>query len=436
MNILQSDLYKRLKAEVDKISIIDTHEHLQRPSEWGAVEKVDFGRLFFHYAKCDLISAGMNADDMAKVCDPTSDWDVERKWKAIEPWWRLASDTTYCEALRIAMRDLYGVEDLNAQTVGPLSEAMRGKQPVAWTREVFDRAGIEVAQLCAGGPSPSIYSRERYPELFVQDLNEFFTYLDVLPLERESGITVHDLDDYLAVIDWYFEQFADEAVALKIGHAYVRTLNFEPSTRAQAEGLFNRVRAHGQRPGAPELKPLEDYIVHYVLKKCLQYSLPVKIHTGLQEGNGNMLANSRASLLNNIFMKYPKNRFDIFHISWPYTDELAALAKNFQNVWVDFCWAWIISPSAARRALHTMLETVPANKIHGFGGDYIFVEGSYGHAAIARREITRVLAEKVEEGTFGEDRALRLAHMLLRENAATNFRVDEKRKIYARKAAA
>ncbi|MGB9588867.1 MAG: hypothetical protein ACPL7O_11865, partial [Armatimonadota bacterium] len=121
-------------------------------------------------------------------------------------------------------------------------------------------------------------------------------------------------------------------------------------------------------------------------------------------------------------------------ISWPYTEELIDICKNFANVYVDFAWAWIINPPACRRFLSDMLETVPLTKIHGFGGDFIFVEGSYGHSVIARREITRVLAEKVEEGRFSEEYAVYIANRLLRENANENFRIEEKRKIFAKRA--
>ena len=52
--------------------------------------------------------------------------------------------------------------------------------------------------------------------------------------------------------------------------------------------------------------------------------------------------------------------FDIFHIGYPYQQTLSALAKNFANVYIDMCWAHIISPDsqhqrpggvAGRRAL-------------------------------------------------------------------------------------
>ncbi|MGB9797150.1 MAG: hypothetical protein ACPLSK_00855 [bacterium] len=120
-------------------------------------------------------------------------------------------------------------------------------------------------------------------------------------------------------------------------------------------------------------------------------------------------------------MEYKEAKFDIFHGGYPYTSELATLAKNFQNVFIDMCWLHIISPTVARRALHEWLETVPQNKIMGFGGDYIFVEGAYAHSLIARQNIATVLIEKVEDGYFSEEEAVKIANRLLRDNPVELF---------------
>ena len=64
---------------------------------------------------------------------------------------------------------------------------------------------------------------------------------------------------------------------------------------------------------------------------------------------------------------------------------------------------------------------MPANKIFGFGGDYIFVEGAYAHSRMARDNVAQVLAEKVEVGYLDEGEAVALAHKLLRENAVQFF---------------
>jgi hypothetical protein len=44
--------------------------------------------------------------------------------------------------------------------------------------------------------------------------------------------------------------------------------------------------------------------------------------------------------------------------------------------------------------LHELIETVPANKILGYGGDFRNVAGAYGHAQMARAITAEVLAPK------------------------------------------
>ncbi len=306
-----------------------------------------------------------------------------------------------------------------------LTAAMQKSIRPGFTREVFDRAGIDVAMNHPFGPK-LIYNPDFGKDCFVVDMVDSFTNLPFIPLSQETGINILGLDDYLKAIDWYFDQFASEASAFKVGRAYDRPLFFRDAPKSEAEAIFNRVIAANylnQQPGREELTALEDFIMHILCRKCGEVGLRMKFHTGLQEGNGNLITNSRAALMANLFSKYPKTGFDIYHISYPYQDELITLAKNFANVTINFCWMWIINPAAGRRALSEMLDTVPANKIHGFGGDYIFVEGVYGHAKIARREIARVLVEKIEEGRFSENYAIQIGNMLLRQNGLDNFNI-------------
>ena len=85
------------------------------------------------------------------------------------------------------------------------------------------------------------------------------------------------------------------------------------------------------------------------------------------------------------------------------------------------CWLYIISPSYSERYLHEWLETVPANKIMGFGGDYHNVENVYGHLQFAKEIIGNVLIEKVKNRYFSEKEALKISSMLLYENASQFF---------------
>jgi hypothetical protein len=420
----ETDLYRRIRAALDSVRAIDCHEHLQRETELPCGEDIHLGRFFVHYANCDLVSAGMPIADMGRVLSDSSLSTGER-WGLLKPWWERSWNTGYCEALRIALRGIYGIDDLTDATVEPLTEAMRARIRPGFTREVFDLAGVDIALTNPFGPK-LVFNPDFDPDCFICDMVDCFSVFPIQDLSRESGRSVHGLGDYLDVIDRYFERHASSASAFKVSRAYDRTLLFEDVPRSAVERTFSRLLAFNDRPDRREIQALEDFVLHYLCRKCGEYGLRMKFHTGLQEGNGNLITNSRAALMANLFMKYPETGFDIYHISYPYQEELATLAKNFPNVTVDFCWMWVIAPCVARRALSDMLDTVPAAKIHGFGGDYIFVEGTYGHAEMARRGIARVLCEKIEEGRFTEDYAVQVGTWLLRGNALRNFDLERR----------
>jgi len=150
----------------------------------------------------------------------------------------------------------------------------------------------------------------------------------------------------------------------------------------------------------------------------------MQIHTGLQEGNGNILSNSNPELLSNLFLQYPDVTFDIFHISYPYQNELTVLAKNYPNVFIDMCWAHIVSPNASIAGLLEWIDTVPLNKISAFGGDYLFIDGVYGHQYMARVNVAKALSIKVKEGLFNIDKAKEISRMFFYDNPVKIFRLD------------
>ncbi|MCL5108269.1 MAG: amidohydrolase family protein [Chloroflexi bacterium] len=220
--------------------------------------------------------------------------------------------------------------------------------------------------------------------------------------------------------------------------AYRRPINYELVSRHEAEQIFNRLpnyldelRARvypGVGLGWAEAKPLQDYLVHQFIRAGIDNHLPIQIHTGLQEGDGNLLVHSNPLYLANLLCEYPEARFDIFHAGYPWTSEVATLGKNFQNTYVDLCWVHVISPAVSARVLDEWLETVPANKILAFGGDYRFVEGAYAHAVMAREVVAKVLAAKVDEGYFSAAEAPALANRLLHDNAWDLFKLAERKR--------
>jgi predicted TIM-barrel fold metal-dependent hydrolase len=129
-------------------------------------------------------------------------------------------------------------------------------------------------------------------------------------------------------------------------------------------------------------------------------------------------------LLSNLFVQYPDVTFDLFHIGYPYEHVLSALAKNYRNVYIDMCWAHIISPQAAVSAMVEWIDSVPVSKISAFGADYSFVDAVYGHQQLARQNVSRALAAKVDQGLFDVDKACQIARLWFYDNPMRIFQLE------------
>jgi uncharacterized protein len=274
-------------------------------------------------------------------------------------------------------------------------------------------------------PDPEFFVLAHKFDRFVQP----WTAEDLRRLEQVTDVSITTLSGLKQALVKNFRQCLDAGmVTVKTTLAYDRELHFREVTEADAARDFERMARGGEtlpegfrRKLIRPFRNLEDHMFHEVLRLAETAGIPIQIHTGIHAGNGNFIANTNPTLLNNLFFLYPKLKFDLFHISYPYEGELSVLAKHFPNVYVDFCWAHIVSPVGARRALDEMLEMIPANKISGFGGDYQYPELSYGHLQIARRNIAQVLAAKTQAGFCNEEEALEIGRMLMHDNPASLF---------------
>nr|WP_255654887.1 amidohydrolase family protein [Cohnella sp. REN36] len=219
-------------------------------------------------------------------------------------------------------------------------------------------------------------------------------------------------------------------VATKLGHAYWRTLASGKPTFDEAERVFNRLLASRLEEGLSQAEtvPLQDYLIHHIIRRSVVYDLPIQIHTGHHEtsvsGNGNVITHSNVEGLIPLFHAYPEAKFVLLHGGFPYHQAYLSIAKNFPNVYADFTWLYIISPTAAKTILHQSIEMVPANKIQGFGGDYNHIEGTYAHLQLARRIVGETLSEKVEQGALREEEAIAFAERIFRGNLIEIYRLE------------
>lgn len=402
------DLTARLRRAIGTIPLVDSHEHLLPEPERLAL-RPDLFLLASHYLANDMVSAGSPEPE-------------PKTWADFEPWWRVSRYTGYGQALRIAIRDIYGFEDLSAGTWPRINAAIAAaNRPGLYQRILKDRMKLDYAVLDdywhgdPVAPDPRYFVLARKMDWFCSAAKAS----DIRRMEEVTGEPIRDVKGLKRAMERRLEQSLQAGmVAIKSTLAYNRPLRFEDVTEADAQSDFDTLM------GTPQAQPprrLSDHMFHHVVRLAQEHRLPVQMHTGLQAGNGNTLENSRPILLNNLFRQYPKVVFDLFHLGWPWMEEVAALAKMFANVTADVCWVYVITPAGARRGLEVLLDTVPLNKILAFGGDYRYVELSYAHSVMARQAVADVLAGKVRQRVMTETEALGAARLLLHGNAARLF---------------
>ncbi len=423
-----------IRDEVARLPVIDTHEHLLWEEELRAQDDTDVLKEYLtHYLKSDLFSAGLTQDAFDRVID--TKLDIEDRWRLVEPFWEACRYTGYGQALDAAVRAIYGVDRIGPETIVQLNDRFQAcRKPGHYAHVLRDLCGITVSLLDVWtfrltGENP-LFRRIWQPQNFINPMPPEGSGI-LAYIEKKHGIAVRCLDDWLQAL----EKELDDVLAsygvrvLKTGIAYFRTLRFEKTAyRTARAGFAAAMRKAGRRGsqegGGLELpREVQDFVMHHLLGLASARRLTIQIHTGLLEGNGNTLANSDPTLLNNLFLEYPAVRFDLFHISYPYQAAACALCKMFPNVFIDMCWAHIISPSAARQALDGFLDAVPWNKISAFGGDYLFVDGVYGHLQIARQNVSEVLEGKVAQGLFSTGTAVEIAKALFFDNPNRIFQL-------------
>ena len=434
-------VYRNLREKIDKIPVVDSHEHIYMTEEEHLAHPFDFYRFFWCYIGDDLVSAGMDAelveDFKLSIGHPRTGYregiSIDEKWKSIAPWWKYVCHTGYGQAVRRSIKKFTGFEILDESNYHEISERLD-----EWRKEgIYKRIFTEI---CGVEKAINCFCYYEYHEHFKELDKRFFTHIlhteDFLFLNDEVrrqqlfqyyNADIRNLDDLVDMITRYVSEAKSEGFAgIKIGVAYMRDLSFEDVTSVEAERVLRRIFQFDGSPSLLELKPLTDFLLHRFVDAARKYELVITIHTGHQAGGPNVITNSRASQLLNLFIKNPDVRFDIFHISYPYWRELGSIVKQFPNVAVNMCWAHSISPIGARNALSEWLEMLPANKIIGFGGDIGMPEQLWGHLDIARENIARVLTKKIVLGVYSEEDALDTAHRLLNDNPREWYRLSNK----------
>lgn len=414
--------YKRVKAHLDGVPAIDTHDHLW-PFEIlpGRVETERGNGI-------NLASIWRNS--YLGWITPITAW---KQGGSFDDWWPKAKRefdnvraTTVYRYTLPAIQDLYGydfetITDTQARELNDRIFANYRDQK--WLYHVVtERANIE---LMFNDPYwARLDFKTYYPfEVLVFNVNSLFQGYhrsnfqnpkdNPYRIAEAEGMKVESLDDYLVLLDKVFQRAkAANAVCLKSTLAYLRTLRFENVPKETAAKVFGRPR---DKLSAQEIQDFEDFIMWRLCELSAKHGLPFQIHTGHARIQG-----SNPMLLVDLIAAHPKTSFILFHGGFPWVGETGMIAARHRNVWIDSVWLPTLSYHTAKRAFHEWLDVLPSDRIM-WGADCNHAEGIYGATEFTRRCVAEVLSERIDRGELKEEHALNIGRQILRENALKLF---------------
>ncbi len=421
-DIKTTPLYARIKAAIDAVPAIDTHDHLRPFDQIPNQDETDRGRGVTLHSIFD----GSYYPQIKRV----TPWP---RGRSFDDWWSAARRdfddsraTSFYRYLLPAFRDLYGVDfdaitDQQARELNDrifanykddkwLVDVVTRRANIElmfidpyWARLKFERAYqfsvqvLNVTMLISGS----------HPGRFASAVDSPYVYM------QQRGKKIESLDDYLAAIETIFaDAVAADAVCLKSTQAYQRTLRYEDVAKERAAAVFGKPQSE---VSAEQQKVFEDFMFWRIVELSAKYDLPFQIHTG-----HGRLQGSNPMLLVDLIEANPKTKFVLFHGGFPWVGETAAIALRHKNVWLDSVWLPTLSYTIAKRAYQEWLETVASDRIM-WGADTVQAEGIYAATEFTRQCLAEALAEKVERGELREDHALRIGRQIMRENALKLF---------------
>jgi predicted TIM-barrel fold metal-dependent hydrolase len=418
-----TELYRRIKSNLDAVPAIDTHDHLWPFDKLPGFVETKAGR--------GMNLAGVWRNSYYTWFNPLTAWQPKMEfadwWSKAKHDFRDARATSFYRYQLPAFQDLYGIDfdRITDEQAADLDRRIfENYRDQKWLYHVVtERANIE---LMFNDPYWSRYTfTTSYPfEVIVFNVTPLvrgfhaseFDKPEDSPFEFASkhGLPVDSLDDYLAVLEKLFLEAKDKgAVCLKTTLAYQRTLRFENVAKERAEKHFGKRRT---ALSADEIKEFEDFIFWRLCELSAKFELPFQIHTGQARIQG-----SNPMLLVDLIETNPKTKFILFHGGFPWVGETGViLMKHSRHVWIDSVWLPTLSYTTAKRAFHEWLEVMPSSRIL-WGADCNHAEGIYGATEFTRMCIAEVLAEKVQRADLREEHALRIGRQILRDNALELF---------------
>ncbi len=340
-----------------------------------------------------------------------------------DAWISKIGNRSFYVWLERSLQELYNIQDpLSSRTWHVFDESIRDAyQDPQWHLSLLqDKCRYErIANDAPWNPGSNLGHASLFSPVF--RINSFLCGYDKDAKDSNGnnaqilyGTQIDDIDAYIDLIRTKIEEKKKAGcTALKSAIAYFRPIHVAPVTKEQAQAAL---RFAGTKGTAEDIRNFQDYVFEQICLLAAELDIPMQIHTGLGKMN-----QTNAMQIQGLISRNPETTFVLMHGSYPWTDDYAGLLFSYRNTIADICWLPHISPSAACRTLHELMEVCDLDRIV-WGCDTWTSEESYGVRMAFLQVLAKVLNEKIASGYFSEDLACRYAKAVLYENANRIFK--------------
>ncbi len=405
---------EELLAQMAALETVDCHSHTVSEEEYNQAAPRSLFALPSYFDRDIASVTGQTGDEMYAEC--TCD---EERWERLNSVLTRARNVSYWRHNLVAFKGLFDLTDdeVTDDNWRTLNEGIKEKTAdPGWYHHVT----VNICKLQT--------QAKNIPWFEDWDPKYFTAVLRMEPaltlcqqetrtqLEEHLDCSITDLASCRQALADLVEQYqARGAVAVKLAHAYSRTLHSEPVEEATAAAIFDAA-LRGEELTPSQVKQFEDYVIFFLAGLCSDSGLIFDIHTGVQTNWGN-IPESDPLLLLPLIHAHKSTRFNLYHAGYPYSREMGMLGKHCPNVWLNMAWMYVITMEGSRRTLSEWIDLVPGHRILGFGSDVRWPELVYAHLEMARACLADVLAEKAQRDFLSQEAARGLARMMLRDNA-------------------
>jgi glucuronate isomerase len=429
-------LAAELEEALGALPMFDIHTHLVG-GNLGARGLHDV--LLYHMVVSDLFAAGCPTG--ARLTQfprwPTREEAHGRVEEAMR-FLPQIQNTSSSWGVRIILADLYGWhKPVTSENWRALDDAIRERaDDRAWHHSILDRlhiqrAGTELARRGKGEDDARLqyalewgfFTRCQWGEhdTALYELERCWGRKPESPSPIGTGErpaperTIHSLADVHAAMAHYADSIPYAQLLSTATHLST-DINYRVVSDAEMEDALRR----RSEAGPIERDIYASYVNELYLSALEKHGDEIVFQFSfgaepLPYETGSRLSQQTIAQVAEMIARHPRLRFQCFLASRHANQSLCTLARELPNFSLAGYWWHNFFPGIIRQVISERLDMLPVSKQVGFFSDAYCVEWTYGKSILVRKQLARVLAEKIGQGQYSWDDALAVARLILHE---------------------